>query len=225
MSLPPPLGGRPPKTERPHRIPREHPITHHVTDPPHGEVADRDKPGRPRAPHPASPPRSRPAPAPDVSTQQHHRALDAEPPAQISGSCPRDPSAGYRHNTPIRPSTRASHTDRPPIPGSPRWARLVRTSTRPQSPKRAPNRTKATASSRGRPTAMALFAGLSTATTPPCESLKIVVSPVRVRVSPSREALHTAGIAAPGLLVERGDPRLLAPRRLFVAFSGRIWAP
>jgi hypothetical protein len=42
MLLPPPPGGRPPKTERPHRIPREHPINHHVTDPPHGEAADRD---------------------------------------------------------------------------------------------------------------------------------------------------------------------------------------
>ena len=32
MSLPPVASGRPPKTERPHRITREHPINHHVTD-------------------------------------------------------------------------------------------------------------------------------------------------------------------------------------------------
>ena len=41
--LPPPLGGRPPKTERPQRLAlREDPINHHVTDRPHGQVADRD---------------------------------------------------------------------------------------------------------------------------------------------------------------------------------------
>jgi hypothetical protein len=64
MSLPPPLGGRPPKTERPHRVLREGPITHHVTDP---TVADRDKPGHSRAPHPAPPPRPQPS-------DQHRRA-------------------------------------------------------------------------------------------------------------------------------------------------------
>jgi hypothetical protein len=42
MLLPPRSRGRPPKTERPHRILREHPINHHVTGPPRGEVADRD---------------------------------------------------------------------------------------------------------------------------------------------------------------------------------------
>jgi hypothetical protein len=52
MSLPPPLGGRPPKTERPQRLAlREDPINHHVTDRPHGAVADRDKPGHSRAHH------------------------------------------------------------------------------------------------------------------------------------------------------------------------------
>src|SRR3954462_10278093 len=66
MPLPPPRGGGQPKTERPPRIRREHPITHHVTDPPHGEVADRDKPGRPRAPRPAPPPRHAP-PSPSAS--------------------------------------------------------------------------------------------------------------------------------------------------------------
>ena len=79
MLLPPPPRGRPPKTERPHRIPREHPINHHVTGPPHGEVADRDKPGRPRAPHPAPPPRPRPPGHRRRHHDQHHRALDAEP--------------------------------------------------------------------------------------------------------------------------------------------------
>jgi transposase len=58
MLLPPPPGGRPPKTERPQRLPRDHPINHHVTDPPHGAVADRDKPGRPRAPPPHARPRT-----------------------------------------------------------------------------------------------------------------------------------------------------------------------
>ena len=39
------------KTERPQRVPqRDHPINHHVTDRLHGRIADRDKPGRPRAP-------------------------------------------------------------------------------------------------------------------------------------------------------------------------------
>ena len=51
--------GRPPKTERPHRIPREHPINHHVAGPPRGRAADRDKPGRPRAPTPLHQPRPR----------------------------------------------------------------------------------------------------------------------------------------------------------------------
>jgi hypothetical protein len=51
MLLPPLLRGRPRKTERPQRLPqRDHPIDHHVTDRPHGRIADRDKPGRPRAP-------------------------------------------------------------------------------------------------------------------------------------------------------------------------------
>jgi hypothetical protein len=36
------------KTERPHRLLHPgHPIDHHVTDRPHGPIADRDKPGRP----------------------------------------------------------------------------------------------------------------------------------------------------------------------------------
>jgi hypothetical protein len=60
MLLPPLPSGRPPKTERSHRITREHPINHHVTDL-EREAADRDKPGRPRASHPPRPPRSRPA--------------------------------------------------------------------------------------------------------------------------------------------------------------------
>jgi hypothetical protein len=58
MPLPPPVGGRPPKIERPQRASREDPITHHVTDP---TVADRDKPGHSRAPHPVPPPRPQPA--------------------------------------------------------------------------------------------------------------------------------------------------------------------
>ena len=36
MLLPPPTGGRPPKTERPQRVLREDPITHHVADPRQG---------------------------------------------------------------------------------------------------------------------------------------------------------------------------------------------
>jgi hypothetical protein len=44
MLLPPLPGGRPTKAERPHRITREHPINHHVTDL-DNEIADRDKPG------------------------------------------------------------------------------------------------------------------------------------------------------------------------------------
>ena len=69
MLLPPPQGGRPPKTERPQRVtPREHPINHHVTDP-EPRVADRDKPGRPHAPHPPRPPRPRPT----ASNDSHPR--------------------------------------------------------------------------------------------------------------------------------------------------------
>ena len=58
--LPPPPSVRPPKTERPHRIPRHTP-NHHVTNPPHDDTEDRDKPGRPRATHPAPRPRPRAA--------------------------------------------------------------------------------------------------------------------------------------------------------------------
>src|SRR5215210_3260184 len=49
MLLPPRSRGRPPKTERPHRV-TEHPINHHVADPEPPWIADRDKAGRPRAP-------------------------------------------------------------------------------------------------------------------------------------------------------------------------------
>jgi hypothetical protein len=68
----------------------------------------------------------------------------------------------------------------------------VRTSTRPQSPRRAQTERKW----RHRPAVqrpgVAVFAGRSWAVTSECESLKIVVSPVRVRVSPSTEGLQTA---------------------------------
>jgi len=48
--LPPRPRGRPPTTERPQCLPqRDHPINHHVADPPHGRVVDRDTAGRPRA--------------------------------------------------------------------------------------------------------------------------------------------------------------------------------
>jgi transposase len=62
-SLPPPRPrGRPRKTERPHCFPqRGHPINHHVADPPHGRVEDRDKAGRPRAQHPHGQPCARAA--------------------------------------------------------------------------------------------------------------------------------------------------------------------
>ena len=52
MLLPPRSRGRPPKTERPQRfIQREqHPINHHVAGREPTQAADRDKPGRPRAP-------------------------------------------------------------------------------------------------------------------------------------------------------------------------------
>ena len=71
MLLPPRSRGRPPKTERPQRFTQreQHPINHHVTEPPHPRVADRDKPGRPRAQHP---------------THHHHRTRKRP----ASQSCP-----------------------------------------------------------------------------------------------------------------------------------------
>src|SRR4051794_10308600 len=60
MLLPPPTGGRPSYTERPHRV-AEHRVTHHVADPEPSRIADRDKAGRPRAPHPYRQPPARPA--------------------------------------------------------------------------------------------------------------------------------------------------------------------
>jgi hypothetical protein len=59
--LPPPLGGRPRKTERPQRFPqRDHPIKHHVAGPgANPRVADRSKAGRPRAHDPSRQPRTR----------------------------------------------------------------------------------------------------------------------------------------------------------------------
>ena len=63
--------GRPRKTERPQRLPqRDHPINHHVTDRPHGRIADRDKPGRPRAPQP--PPPTAPHAPPTPEPPDHH---------------------------------------------------------------------------------------------------------------------------------------------------------
>jgi hypothetical protein len=60
---PHPVAG-PDKTERPQRRPqRDHPINRHVTDRPPGRIADRDKPGRPRAPRPRPQPAAR-APRP-----------------------------------------------------------------------------------------------------------------------------------------------------------------
>jgi hypothetical protein len=55
--LPPRPRGRPAKTERPQLSTQreQHPINHHVTGrEPNPQVADRDKPGRPRAHHPAN---------------------------------------------------------------------------------------------------------------------------------------------------------------------------
>jgi hypothetical protein len=80
MLLPPLPRGRPRKTERPHRLPqRDHPINHHVTDRLHGRIADRDKPGRPRAPPPRPRPRPRAPRADAVFQRQQHLALDAAP--------------------------------------------------------------------------------------------------------------------------------------------------
>jgi hypothetical protein len=65
--------------------------------------------------------------------------------------------------------------------------RLTGTSTPPQSPKRAPNQPEVTGSRRGITAEKVTFAGLSCASTRRVDSLNIVVSPVRVRVSPSQE--------------------------------------
>jgi hypothetical protein len=78
IPLPPPVGGRPPKTERPHRVLREDPITHHVADP--QRVADQDKPGHSRAPHPTAPPRPQPTRDYDAPTPTSRSAhLTPEP--------------------------------------------------------------------------------------------------------------------------------------------------
>jgi hypothetical protein len=71
MLLPPPLGGRPPKTERPQRVLREDPITHHVAGP--HQVEHRDKPGHSRAPPLVVPPSTRAADHPDARPLQQHQ--------------------------------------------------------------------------------------------------------------------------------------------------------
>src|SRR4051794_1548485 len=91
MLLPPRPRGRPRKTERPQRLPqRDHPINHHVTDRPHGRIADRDKPGRPRAPPPRPRPRPRtPDPTPsskDDNTARLTPGLDTDKQQHASDS-------------------------------------------------------------------------------------------------------------------------------------------
>jgi hypothetical protein len=65
------IGGRPPKTERPHRVLREDPITHHVADP--HRVEHQDKPGHSRAPPLGLPPHTRAADHPDARPLQQHQ--------------------------------------------------------------------------------------------------------------------------------------------------------
>jgi hypothetical protein len=78
--LPPPPGGRPPKTERPQCLPqRDHPINHHVADPSHESVADRDKAGRPRAQHPHHLPRARTPDSTASNSITSDPALDTGP--------------------------------------------------------------------------------------------------------------------------------------------------
>jgi hypothetical protein len=70
------------------------------------------------------------------------------------------------------------------------WCRGFGTSARPRSPRQALTQPKAKASGTSRPTPIRRFAGLFERVCAMTGSLKIVVSPVRVRVSPSPTFLH-----------------------------------
>jgi hypothetical protein len=67
------------------------------------------------------------------------------------------------------------------------WCRSFGTSARPRSPRQALTQPKAKASGTSRPTPLRRFAGHFERVCAMTGSLKIVVSPVRVRVSPSQE--------------------------------------
>ncbi len=80
---PPPEGGRPPKTERPHRVLREDPITHHVADHPRSRTEIR--PGTRAHRHCFSNPPHGPPARPATTTTTTATALDTRTPAQIRG--------------------------------------------------------------------------------------------------------------------------------------------
>ena len=108
LSLPPPPGGRPRKTERPQRFPqRDHPIKHHVTDPgANPRVANRSKAGRPRAHNPHHQPRARPAAQPQSTRPPRTPRL-------TKGSCTsKGQSGGARSLRPgaAWPASRSRHS-------------------------------------------------------------------------------------------------------------------
>jgi hypothetical protein len=95
-----------------------------------------------------------------------------------------------------RPVTGRSSTGRHRVVGPGRtpadssclaWCRSFGTSARPRSPRQALTQPKAKASGTSRSTPIRRFAGLFERVCAMTGSLKIVVSPVRVRVSPSQE--------------------------------------
>jgi hypothetical protein len=95
-----------------------------------------------------------------------------------------------------RPVTGRSSTGRHRVVGPGRtpadssclaWCRSFGTSARPRSPRQALTQPKAKASGTSRSTPIRRFAGLFERVCALTGSLKIVVSPVRVRVSPSQE--------------------------------------
>jgi hypothetical protein len=81
--------------------------------------------------------------------------------------------------------TRASHTPNRRVPTAGAAPKLIGTSIRPQSPQRAPKNAKPKASRHSRPVGNRSICAPLLAEALQRDSLKIVVSPVRVRVSPS----------------------------------------
>jgi hypothetical protein len=87
---------------------------------------------------------------------------------------------------------------------------LIGTSRRPRSPKRTPNRPEPTASRQRRTSRDSIICRSFASHAARCDSLKIVVSPVRVRVSPSESACKIGGFCVRAPRARKGRKRQMA---------------